>query len=122
MGCRSRYAGYPVDTAPSRSIGAGRGEPDGCPFRASWSWYQGGASGTLLSSGSISDTSKGTTVQPATADTVFIGLTQPSGKGGCGTSQTFSFSPGSHIDFTVTLKEQADAYHGPCFDTFSMKS
>ena len=89
---------------------------------ATWNWYQGGTSGTLLASGSISDTTKGTTVQPATADTVVISLTQPSGKGGCGTSQTDSFSQGSPINFTVTLKEQPNAYHSVCFDTFSMKS
>ena len=85
----------------------------------SWSWYQGG---TLLSSGSITGTSKGTTVQPAAADTVVIGLKQPAGKETCGVSQGFSFSPGGHIVFTVRLHEQPDAYHFGCFDTFSMKS
>jgi len=89
---------------------------------ATWTWYQGGTSGTLLSSGSISDTTKGTTLQPATADTLEILLTQPSGKGGCSTSQTDSFSPGSPINITVTLKEQPNAYHSVCFDTLSMKS
>ena len=84
-----------------------------------WGWYQGG---TLLSSGSISGTSRGTTVQPATADTVVIGLTQPAGQERCGVSQPDSFSPGSHINFTVRLHEQPNAYHSGCFDTFSMKS
>ncbi len=91
----------------------------------SWAWYQGGTSGTLLSSGSISasDTSTtGTTVQPATADTVVIGLSQPAGKDNCGVSQTDSFSPGSHINVTVKLSEKANAYHFGCFDSFSMKS
>ena len=91
----------------------------------SWTWYQGGTSGTLLSSGSITghaDTTRGTTVQPAAADTVIVRLTQPAGKEACGTSQTDSFSPGSPINITVTLKEQPNAYHSVCFDTFSMKS
>jgi hypothetical protein len=91
----------------------------------SWSWYQGGTSGTLLSSGSITGangTTRGTTVQPATADTVIIGLEQPAGKEACGASQADSFSPGSHINVTVKLREQANAYHFGCFDTFSMKS
>jgi hypothetical protein len=91
----------------------------------SWSWYQGGTSGILLSSGSITGangTTRGTTVQPATADTVIIGLEQPAGKEPCGASQTDSFSPGSHINVTVKLREQANAYHFGCFDTFSMKS
>ena len=85
----------------------------------SWSWYQGG---TLLSSGSISGTTRSTTVQPAAADTVVIGLTQPAGKENCGISQTDPFSPGSHINVTVRLHEQPNAYHFGCFDTFSMKS
>lgn len=91
----------------------------------SWQWYQGGTSGTLLSSGSISgadSTTRGTTVQPATADTVVIGLEQPAGKEACGTSQTDSFSPGSHLNVTAKLREHADAYHFGCFDTFSMNS
>jgi len=85
----------------------------------SWAWYQGG---TLLSSGSISGTSKGTTVQPAAADSVVLGLEQPAGKEPCGVSQADSFSPGSHINFIVRLHEQPNAYHFGCFDTFSMKS
>jgi hypothetical protein len=91
----------------------------------SWVWYQGGTSGTLLSSGSISavdSSTTGTTVQPATADTVVIGLSQPAGKDNCGVSQTDSFSPGSHINVTVKLSEKANAYHFGCFDSFSMKS
>ena len=84
-----------------------------------WSWYQGG---TLLSSGSISGNTRSTTVQPAAADTVVIGLTQPAGKENCGISQTDPFSPGSHINVTVRLHEQPNAYHSGCFDTFSMKS
>ena len=60
--------------------------------------------------------------QAAATDTVIIGLTQPAGKEACGISQTDSFSPGSHINFTVRLHEQPNAYHFGCFDTFSMKS
>ena len=59
----------------------------------SWRWYQGGTSGTLLSSGSISGTTRAATVQPAAADTVVIGLTQPAGLENCGVSQTDSFPP-----------------------------
>ena len=85
----------------------------------SWAWYQGGI---LLSSGSISGTSRSTTVQPAAADSVVLGLEQPAGKEPCGVSQGDSFSPGSHINFIVRLHEQPNAYHFGCFDTFSMKS
>src|SRR5215472_12630922 len=69
----------------------------------SWSWYQGGTSGTLLSSGSISGNTRDTTVQPAAADTLVIGLRQPAGQEACGVGQTDSFSPGSHINVTVKL-------------------
>ena len=84
-----------------------------------WSWYQGG---TLLSSGSISGNTRSTTVQPAAADSVVIGLKQPAGKENCGVSQGFSFAPGGHINVIVRLHEQPNAYHFGCFDTFSMKS
>ena len=46
----------------------------------------------------------------------------PAGREPCGAGQTFSFSPGSPIDFTVILREAATAYHRACFDTFNMKS
>jgi len=85
----------------------------------SWAWYQGA---TLLSSGSVTGTSKGTTVQPAAADSVVLGLTQPAGKEACGVRQGFSFSPGGHVNFIVRLHELPNAYHFGCFDTFSMKS
>ena len=88
----------------------------------SWRWYQGGTSGTLLSSGSVSGNTRGTTVQPAAADTVVVGLVQPAGQEACGIGQTDSFPPGGHINVTVRLHEQANAYHFGCFDTFSMKS
>ena len=94
------------------------------PCTAGWGWYQGGTSGTLLSSGSMSagGNATGTTVQPATADTVVMDISVPAGREPCGASQTFSYSPGSHIDFTLILKEAATAYHRACFDTFNMKS
>lgn len=87
----------------------------------SWLWYQGGTSGTPLPGGSITGTTRSATVQPSTADTVVISLGQPAGKDSCGVSQAYSFSRGSHINVTVKLREQADAYHFGCFDTFSMK-
>jgi hypothetical protein len=91
----------------------------------SWNWYQGGTGGTLLSSGSFTghaDTTRSTSDQPATADTVIIRLEQPAGKEACVASQTNSFSPGSHISVTVKLREQPDTYHFGCFDTFSVRS
>jgi len=94
------------------------------PCTAHWGWYQGGTSGILLSSGSMSagGNALGTTVQPATADTVVMSISVPAGREPCGAGQTFSFSPGSPIDFTVILREAATAYHRACFDTFNVKS
>jgi hypothetical protein len=68
-----------------------------------------------------SGTTRGTTVQPATADTGLIGIKQPAGKEACGASQADSFSPGGHINVTMRLHEQANAYHFGCFDTFSIE-
>jgi hypothetical protein len=87
-----------------------------------WTWYQGA---TALSSGSISganDITRGSTVQPATADTVIVGLSSNPGPKGCGTSEADSFSPGSHINVTVKLRLHPDAYHNGCFATFNMTS
>ncbi len=92
------------------------------PCTGSWDWYQ---SGTLLASGSITganDTTRDTTVQPATADSVIIFLHTGSSAKGCGASQGDSFSPGSHINVTVKLREQPNAYHDGCYATFSIKS
>ncbi len=91
------------------------------PCTGTWSWYQGG---TLLSSGSISDDNvltKGTTVQPATADSVVIGL-RTGGAKGCGAIGGENFSPGSPINVSVKINSQANAYQNGCHATFSMKS
>ena len=106
-----------ADSTVTLTLNCDGNGPTACT--GSWAWYQGG---TLLSSGSISGNTRSTTVQPAAADTVVIGLTQPAGKENCGISQTDPFSPGSHINVTVRLHEQPNAYHFGCFDSFSMKS
>ena len=106
-----------ADSTVTLTLNCDGNGPTACT--GSWAWYQGG---TLLSSGSITGTSKGTTVQPAAADSVVLGLEQPAGKEPCGVSQGSSFSPGGHVNFIVRLHELPNAYHFGCFDTFSMKS
>ena len=106
-----------ADSTVTLTLNCDGNGPTACT--GSWAWYQGG---TLLSSGSITGTTRGTTVQPAAADTVFIGIEQPAGKEPCGANQTDYFSPGRHINVTVKLREQANAYHFGCFDTFSRGS
>jgi hypothetical protein len=78
---------------------------------AGWSWYQGGTSGTLLSSGSVSGGFSnssfctkvtGTTIQPSAADTISITVFT----GGCRQVGGGSFTPGSSINFKVDV--------GPC--------
>jgi len=87
-----------------------------------WSWYQGGTSGTLLStgsmSGSVSSATTGTTAQPAAADTVIISVGSPP----CGKSETDSFRPGSGINFTVRLDVKSRTYSDSCKASFTMKS
>jgi hypothetical protein len=81
--------------------------------QAVWKWYQGGTSGTVLASGSLSLGSPygancvGTSVtfsgtQPATADTLFADIEV--GRGGCGgdAAQTVSFTPGSSVSLGLS--------------------
>ena len=68
---------------------------------------------------SKSDSQHGMSAQRRRASPAGLGA---GGKENCGVSQTDSFSPGSHINVTVRLHEQPNAYHFGCFDTFSMKS
>ncbi len=107
-----------VGAAPGRSLSLN------CtgPCLASWDWYQGG---TLLGGGSITganDTTRGTTVQPATADSVVIFLNTGGSAKGCGTVGGDNFSPGSPINVNVKINSQPNAYHDGCHASFSMKS
>jgi hypothetical protein len=95
-----------------------------------WSWYQGGTSGTLLASGSIdgsvNSTTTTTTTQPATADTVQVGLTcTPFGKG-----EVHSFTPGTPINIKLSIgvlphapaRASPNSYGDTCPSSFSLKS
>jgi hypothetical protein len=72
----------------------------------SWAWYQGGLTGTLLGSGSIAGaadaTTKGTTTQPAAADTMTFGVHGGS-TSGCGRGFTEYITPGKAINFTAIV-------------------
>ncbi len=72
----------------------------------SWFWRQGGITGTLLGSGSITgpadSTTTGTTTQPAAADTLNFGVHAGS-TSGCGRGFIEYITPGSAINFTATV-------------------
>lgn len=90
-------------------------------------WYQGGLTGTPLGSASMSGaadtTTKGTTTQPAAADTLTFGV----GSGnGCGRGYTEYFTAGSPINFTAKEPSKTPGSYGtPCpgaDSTFNIKS
>jgi hypothetical protein len=82
-----------------------------------WTWYQGGTSlGYGSMSGFGNTTTKGTTTQPAAADTLYIQGSQDM----CFASQFHSFSPGSAINFTVTASKKGR--YESCSVSFTMQS
>ena len=99
----------------------------GASCSGSWFWRQGGITGTLLGSGSITgpadSTTQETTTQPAAADTLNFGV----GSGnGCGRGFIEYITPGSAINFTATEPSKTPGSYGtPCpgaGSTFNMKS
>ena len=73
----------------------------GAPCDGSVFWYQGGVGGTYLGSASMSgpagSTTKGTTTQPAAADTLTFGVGTSTND--CGRGYTEYFTAGSPINF-----------------------
>jgi len=97
---------YDVTLSCTASDGLGSAQVD-------WKWYQGGTSGTVLASGSLSlgptygANCQGTSAtfngtQPKTADTLFAFIEV--GRGGCGgdAGQTVSFTPGSSVSLSLS--------------------
>ena len=89
----------------------------GASCSGSWFWRQGGITGTLLGSGSIAgpegSTTKGTTTQPAAADTLNFGV--GSSPSGCGRGLTEYFTAGSAINFTAKEPSKTPGSYGtPC--------
>ena len=90
-------------------------------------WYQGGLTGTPLGSASIAgpadSTTKGTTTQPAAADTLTFGVHGGS-TSGCGRGFTEYFTPGSAINFTATVpnKQPNGILCAGAGSTFNIKS
>ena len=92
-------------------------------------WYQGGLTGTPLGSASIAGaadtTTKGTTTQPAAADTLTFGVHAGS-TSGCGRGFIEYFTAGSAINFTATVPSKTPGSYGtPCAgagSTFNIKS
>ncbi len=90
-------------------------------------WYQGGLTGTPLGSASMSgpadSTTKGTTTQPAAADTLTFGVHGGS-TSGCGRGFIEYFTPGSAINFTATVpnKQPNGIICAGAGSTFNIKS
>jgi len=91
-------------------------------------WYQGGLTGTPLGSASISgpadSTTKGTTTQPAAADTLTFSVGEPSVYG-CGRGFIQYFTPGRAINFKATVPStdnDGDAICRAAGSTFRIQS
>ena len=90
-------------------------------------WYQGGLTGTPLGSASIAGaadtTTKGTTTQPAAADTLTFGVSDGT-TSRCGQGFTEYFTPGSPINFTakVPSKQPDGIICAGAGSTFNIKS
>ena len=88
-----------------------------------WRWYQGGASGTLLASGSLSDTCPNmfngansvafAGKQPAHADTLFAAV--EINLYGCGNldAKTISFTPGSPVSLGLSVSATSPCKYAP---------
>ena len=90
-------------------------------------WYQRGLTGTPLGSASIvgpaDTTTKGTTTQPAAADTLTFGVSDGT-TSRCGQGFTEYFTPGSPINFTakVPSKQPDGIICAGAGSTFNIKS
>ena len=90
-------------------------------------WYQGGLTGTPLGSASIAGaadtTTKGTTTQPAAADTLTFGVGSANG---CGRGFIEYFTAGSPINFTAKEPSKTPGSYGTACagagSTFNIKS
>ena len=90
-----------------------------------WDWWQGGAGGTLLASGSVrcpaiagsgTSSATGSGIQPAGADTLTFEVDSVAGNGCGGTAfKTISFTPGSSVStkLKVTGKSPCSYAVGP---------
>jgi hypothetical protein len=88
-----------------------------------WDWYQGGAGGTLLASGSVrcpnitgSGTSSATAtgIQPASADTLAVEADSVASNGCGGTAFKFiSFTPGSSVSAKVKVTGKSPCSYAP---------
>ena len=87
----------------------------GAPCDGSVFFYQRGLTGTLLGSASMSgpadSTTKGTTTQPAAADSLTFGVGDPS-RSGCGQGLAEYFTAGSPINFIAKEPSKTPGSYG----------
>ena len=102
----SAYPGFTVSVTCTATNGQ-----SGSQFL--WDWYQGGAGGTLLASGSVrcpnivgsgTSSATGSGIQPASADTLAVQADSVAGNGCGGTAfKDISFTPGSSVSTKVKV-------------------
>ena len=96
-----------------------------------WDWYQGGAGGTLLASGSVrcpaitgsgTSSATGSGIQPASADTLSVQADSVAGNGCGGTAfKTISFTPGSPVSAKLKVTGKSPcSYASPPKDTVTV--
>ena len=102
----SAYPGFTVSVTCTATNGQ-----SGSQFL--WDWWQGGAGGTLVASGSVrcpviagsgTSSATGSGIQPASADTLSVQADSVAGNGCGGTAfKNISFTPGSSVSAKVSV-------------------
>jgi len=120
----SAYPGFTVSVTCTATNGQ-----SGSQFL--WDWWQGGAGGTLVASGSVrcpviagsgTSSATGSGIQPASADTLSVQADSVAGNGCGGTAfKNISFTPGSSVSAKLKVTGKSPcSYASPPKDTVTV--